>query len=257
MSLESYRATESEKERTADLLRILPKGGASVLEIGARDGYFSRLLCGFFSEVVALDLRKPDFEYPGVTTVEGDVTRLEFPDRSFDCVFCTEVLEHVKELDKACRELARVARRHIVVGVPFRQDTRAGRTTCRACGRANPPWGHVNTFDVARLTGLFPGFQVARQSFVGASGEVTNALSAFLMMRAGNPWGTYDQEEPCVHCGANLVPPARLSLLSRVWCGLAARITLAQRAFTRPHPNWIHVVFSRDGTAVQNRRQQL
>jgi hypothetical protein len=42
--LQKYRASELEKARTADLLRVLPKGRATVLDIGARDGFFSKIL---------------------------------------------------------------------------------------------------------------------------------------------------------------------------------------------------------------------
>jgi ubiquinone/menaquinone biosynthesis C-methylase UbiE len=137
---------------------MLPKGRISVLDIGARDGFFSRLLTEHFQAVIALDLQTPAFKHPGVVTVAGDVTRLQFPDESFDCVFCAEVLEHVRDVERAGREIARVARHDIVIGVPYRQDTRLGRTTCRTCGKANPPWGHINTFDERKLETLFPGF---------------------------------------------------------------------------------------------------
>ena len=57
--LTNYRAQESEPARTKDLLTILPKGRRTVLEIGARQGFFSRLLAEHFHEVTALDLKKP------------------------------------------------------------------------------------------------------------------------------------------------------------------------------------------------------
>jgi len=46
--LESYRNSKLEQDRTEDLLRILPKDCNSVLDIGARDGHFSKLLSGYF-----------------------------------------------------------------------------------------------------------------------------------------------------------------------------------------------------------------
>jgi len=246
--LQKYRESEQEKARTEDLLRLLPRGRKSVLDIGTRDGHFSRLLTEYFEEVTALDLQKPSFEYPRVTTVAGDVARLQFPDSSFDCVFCAEVLEHVPALEQACRELARITRHELIIGVPFRQDTRSGRTTCRQCGKRNPPWGHVNSFDETRLRQLFPGLALKTKSFVGSTNEVTNVISAMLMDVAGNPWGTYEQDEPCIHCGAALAPPpdAR-SFLSRACSGAAARLDRLQMAFAQPHANWIHVVFSKDG----------
>ncbi len=185
--LEQYRQSEREQARSADLLRLLPRGRKSVLDIGARDGYFSQLLTEHFEEVTALDLEKPAFEYPRVTTVAGDITKLQFPDSSFDCVFCAEVLEHIPALEQACRELARVARHEVVIGVPFRQDTRCGRTTCRQCGKSNPPWGHVNNFDEQKLRKLFPELAVRATSFVGSNNEVTNPVSTMLMEMAGNP----------------------------------------------------------------------
>jgi SAM-dependent methyltransferase len=246
MDLHAYRQSEREKARTADLLRLLPKGRESVLDIGARDGHFSKLLTEHFRCVTALDLTKPTFECPGVETVAGDATKLQFQDNSFDCVFCAEVLEHVPAIEQACREIARVARHEIIIGVPFRQDTRLGRTTCRSCGRTNPPWGHVNEFDENRLRELFPDLSVLDQSSVGINRQSTNGFSTFLMDLAGNPWGTYTQEEPCLYCGAVLVPPSdRRPLWSRACSSLAFRINHLQSTLSTPHPNWIHMVFSK------------
>ena len=247
MRIDEYRASDQEKARTEDLLRILPRGRRSVLDIGARDGHFSRLLTDYFEEVTALDLEKPPFEIPRVATVKGDATRLEFADNSFDCVFCAEVLEHIPDVRKACREIARVAKHAIVIGVPFEQDTRVGRTTCRACGKPNPPWGHVNSFTEGRLLSLFDGCRVMSKSFVGVNREATNALSAALMDLAGNPWGAYTQDEPCIHCGARLIPPGERLLWQKICSALAVRINRAQLPFTRPHGNWIHLVFSKEG----------
>lgn len=249
--LEKYHASDDEKDRTKDLLRLLPRNRRSVLDIGARDGHFSRLLTEFFSEVTALDLKKPRFEIPRVVTVEGDATKLDFASRSFDCVFCAEVLEHIPEVHRACKEIIRVARHEIIVGVPFRQDIRFGRCTCCVCGKANPPWGHVNSFDLNKLLTLFSGTHLISTSFVGTSNKSTNVLSTLLMDLAGNPWGTYDQEEPCIYCGAEMKPPENIQLWRRGLSGIAARINHLQTLWTKPHGNWIHLVFSkRDDQAM-------
>ena len=75
----------------------------------------------------------------------------------------------------------------------------------------------------------------------------TNPVSTMLMDMAGNPWGTYEQDEPCIYCGVKLIAPARRSILSKVCSGCAVRINRVQSSFTRAHGNWIHVVFSKDG----------
>ena len=51
----------------------------------------------------------------------GDVTRLPFSDDYFDCIVCLSVLEFVKDVDAAARELHRVVRRGgiVIVGFPI------------------------------------------------------------------------------------------------------------------------------------------
>lgn len=247
IEMAAYRNTPSEQKRIGDLMNIIPKGKDSVLDVGARDGHLSRLLIEHFASVTALDLEKPSIAHDRITCVEGDVTRLEFANDSFDVVLCAEVLEHIpgKGLEQACRELSRVAKSHVVIGTPYRQDTRLGRTTCQSCGRANPPWGHVNMFDERRLTELFLPLQKAGMTFVGSSRSRTNALSSWLMDVAGNPWGTYDQKEVCIHCGQEIGKPAERNMAQKLCSRLAFSLNAAEARLISARPDWIHMVFSK------------
>jgi hypothetical protein len=127
--------------------------------------------------------------------------------------------------------------------VPYRQDLRTDRTTCQQCGKTNPPWAHVNRFDEARLRRLFPACEVVRTSFVGQTREGTNFLSAKLMELAGNPFGTYQQGEPCIHCGQALGGPPARSVLDRALTRAAVSVRQAQLPFVKARPKWIHVLF--------------
>jgi len=254
MDLHKVRKSSKEQQRIADLLAMMP-AGRLVLDVGARDGYISCLLTSSFEHVVALDLERPQIGHERVTAVAGDVTCLRFPDNSFDTVLCAEVLEHIPSplLRKACDEIARVARQHVLIGVPYMQDIRVGRTKCCLCAKANPPWGHVNVFDENRLRGLFPRLALERVSFVGKKKSRTNCLSAFLMDLAGNPFGVYDQEERCIFCGAKLEPPAEIGLPQRVLARAAFLIRRVHEPFTSPHPNWLHALFVKHGLAPDDK----
>jgi len=243
MNLEEYRSRETEQTRTADLLSLLPTISRTILEIGARDGHHTRMLAQRFDAVTALDLTAPAFTIDRVTTVAGDATALQFPDRSFDCVLCAEVLEHVPDVSKAASELCRVARHAVIVGVPYRQDTRSGCTTCSQCGKTNPPYGHVHTFTDERLCHLFRPWTQETVHYVGETNERTNRISAGLMECAGNPYGTYDQEEPCIYCGSRLQAPVRLSPADRVLCKMAHLLNRAQQSLSKPWANWVHARF--------------
>lgn len=240
--LQQYRQSAREQERIGSLMALLPTG-ATALDIGARDGYLSIRLAERYQAVTALDLENPKIEHPRIVSVQGDVTALDFPDRSFDVVLCAEVLEHVPShlLSRACSELARVTRSALIVGVPYKQDLRMSRTRCGKCGKLSPPWGHVNAFDERRLVELFRGLKADATSYVGQTRERTNPVSAWLMDLAGNPYGTYEQDEPCVHCGAHLVAPAARSIAQRVCSKLSLTLESLQQALMPPHPRWIHM----------------
>jgi hypothetical protein len=250
MDLTEYRAGESERNRIADLMRLLPENLDSVVDVGARDGFISKLLAGRFPKVTALDLEEPRIDDERIRCVKGDVTGLNFPDASFDLVFCAEVIEHIpsRTLVRACGELSRVAREYLLIGVPYKQDLRVGRLTCHACGKKNPPWGHVNSFDENRLKGLFPEFEVAGMSFAGEADAGTNSFSTFLTDLAGNPYGTYSQEEPCVYCGSNFRSPPERNLLQKALTKMARYVNEAQKAFSKRRPNWIHILFKKRWT---------
>lgn len=243
MDLTTYRHSEREQARTQDLLSLMPTSGHHALDVGARDGHLSKLMADRFELVVALDLDRPSIDHPRVAMVQGDACHLPFASDSFDLVTCCEVLEHIPPplLASACAELARVARQSVVIGVPYKQDIRFGRTTCQHCGRANPPWGHVNSFDEQRLHALFAPLTPARLSFVGQTTDATSALAAALMDFAGNPYGTYSQDEPCVCCGRNIGGPLPRTLAQKMATKAAFTLNRLQRVVSSPRGNWIHL----------------
>lgn len=245
--MSGFRDAADEQARIASLLGLLPPGGR-VLEIGARDGYITRLLADLYDEVVALDLTKPTIEAPRVHCVAGDVRSLDFPAGLFDVVLCSEVLEHIppQDLAQACRELARVTKSNLVIGVPFEQDLRVARTRCAHCGATNPPYGQVNSFDQGRLGSLFAPLQAARVEHVAATREGTNAVSDLLMRAAGYPWGSYDQEEPCIACGGSIGPAPGRSGVAKVLSALAVRLDRVLATRRSAKPKWLHVVFAKE-----------
>lgn len=244
-TIESGEISTLEQIRLDRLMSMMPRSSARVLEIGARHGAMTRRLAEICQDVTALDLKKPIFQIDRVTTVQGDVQHLQFPSNSFECVVCTEVLEHVPNFVVAAQEIARVAKSYVLISVPYRQDTRAGRMTCVHCGKINPPFGHINTFDENKVKSLFPGLYVSLVEHLSRTRERTNVLSTWLQDFAGNPYGTYDQEESCISCNGKLERPDQSAFLRRAAGALGLKLYELQYRFNCSRAIWMLILFEK------------
>ena len=126
----------------------------SVLDVGCGEGVLTldwaqRLGDG---RVVGIDLDDPKLRAewsarsrPNVEFRVEEATRLSFADDEFDLAAAIEVLEHVPEPQATLAEMARVARRHLLVSVPREPLWRAINMARGAYLRdlGNTP-GHVN-----------------------------------------------------------------------------------------------------------------
>ncbi|MGA1841306.1 MAG: class I SAM-dependent methyltransferase [bacterium] len=241
-----------QRERVKCLIEMIPKSNKTILEIGSRGAYMTKVLAQFFEHVTALDLEKPDIDYQKIKPVKGDVTSLRFPDNSFDVVLCSEVLEHINPslLQKACDELVRVAKNHILIGVPYNEDIRIGRVTCINCGVISPGYGHVNSFNEQSLLKLFRGAQPIDIKYVGQRKYYrTNSLSAYLFDLSGNPYGSYEQEERCPNCDGKYFAPEKRSLFQKILTKMGFLLNGLQYFFTvnnKTIPMKIHILFSKN-----------
>jgi SAM-dependent methyltransferase len=86
--------------------------GARILDVGA-DACFLRYHLPPSSQYVGIGLGgDPD------QVVDLEKSGIPMQDNSFDCVLCLDVLEHIENIHDVCRDLFRVARKHVVISLP-------------------------------------------------------------------------------------------------------------------------------------------
>jgi SAM-dependent methyltransferase len=80
-----------------------------VLEIGGGSGHQARTIASKVDRVVSIDIASSRYRGERVFDVqEYDGIHIPFPDREFDCVYSSNVLEHILQLDAFEAELHRV-----------------------------------------------------------------------------------------------------------------------------------------------------
>ncbi len=174
-----------------------------------------------------------DFSHTALRRVEkarviGYGSSLPFADRSFDLVIAAELLEHLddQELSKTLVELQRVARKYILISVPFQERPFETFAKCADCGLAYSPYGHQQYFDEGRVANLI-GAKQRRMEFLGV--KKTLPWLKLLMQRLLGHY-SYREHSICPRCGSKRLVHVRLARLY----GLAYA-TLA-KYFTRPKP---------------------
>lgn len=83
--------------------------GLKVLDIGSGMGGYSQALLSQGANVVALDIANPySKNVKGLRFVLADAAKMPFKPNSFDFVFCSSLIEHVKEPNALIAEIKRV-----------------------------------------------------------------------------------------------------------------------------------------------------
>ncbi|MHC9295204.1 mycofactocin oligosaccharide methyltransferase MftM [Mycobacterium sp. LTG2003] len=123
--------------------------GSQVLDLGSCFGFFPLRLSRAGFDVTATDLSAPTMDLLGrvsfhlcrpVKTLACDAAHVPTPDGAADTVTALHLLEHLSPDagDAVLDEALRLARRRVVVAVPFEDEP-------QAC------YGHVRRFDIAEL----------------------------------------------------------------------------------------------------------
>jgi len=134
----------------------------SFADVGCGTGEYLKFSREFIDEADGVDLSK---EYlrrckhwkPDNLTL-ADVRFLPFKDCAYDCVLCSEVIEHVNEIERSINEVLRIARKFVVFSTPNQGLIRLifSRFARNVVDQVDSKVGHVSIMRFSDLLGRMP-----------------------------------------------------------------------------------------------------
>lgn len=101
-------------------IKISPED--TLLDVGCGNGYFTYHLAKL-CDVTGLDFSEQMLKInPHHKLVKGDAENLPFDKNSFNIVFCSNLMHHLKNPKKAIEEMKRVAKNYVIISEPNRNN---------------------------------------------------------------------------------------------------------------------------------------
>lgn len=200
-ALKNAPVDHKEAQRVRQTLDLIPGDVRTVLDAGCGDGRVSMALSDQY-RVVGIDVSYSALSREARRRrVAGVLTQLPFRDRAFDLVLISEVIEHIPAhaLPQVLGELRRVSRQYVLVTVPYRETLEDGFVRCE-CGFVFHKWGHLQSYDEARLVSLYPDMAAVRVQLLGGEKPADPRWLKRLERFWGGRYAEPDADTSCPEC---------------------------------------------------------
>jgi hypothetical protein len=166
-----YGGTPDYIERINIIHLLLPSGSNSLLDVGCGNGEMVNSLSVGHVDIkfMGMDPYLQALKFVNVPAIQSKLPQIPFGNKTFDILLCLQVLEHLEDKNYflAIRELQRVARKYIIIGVPYKENLQTFQVLCSKCGQTSHAYGHVRVFSELDLTNLIPEFELKKTILAG------------------------------------------------------------------------------------------
>ena len=236
------------EERTPATLAMIPGNVSSVLDVGCGDG---TLLRSLGSGLLRIGV---DISYTALNLVTkghrllASSENLPFIDNEFDLVISTEVLEHLPPavFEASCSEIQRVAKRYVLISVPFHEDLAKKQARCPRCGYTYHIHLHLRSFDLSNLKSIFPYYQLKEYRFSGPPERMFPSRLLKIRRQYGHRW-EWDKTSLCPQCGHKNAQPPKRSVIS-------ITTSLLANLIGKQYPKWVSALYEKNENFIHMQR---
>ncbi len=191
-----------ERRRLEESLALVPSEVRSILDVGAGNGLFLKLLedtreCPSMMGIERTTAVKRTARCRA-PILSASAERLPFRDAAFELVSSLNMIEHLPygSYERALTEMRRVSSRYILISVPYRE--RRLRAVCPYCGCEFNPHYHMRSFNEASLSALFSGYHATCWAKVHRAENLLQVLARSFRRRV---FSRFLKATLCPQCG--------------------------------------------------------
>jgi len=243
----AYGLSSDYMERIDTVHSLIPDGVRTLLDIGCGSGDVINAISESDNKmtIVGVDPSIQALRFVKSPAVLGGLPNLPFRRNSMDMVLCLQVLEHMadKEHFASLTEIQRIARRYIIIGVPYEENLETKQVLCAECMKRSHVDGHLRRYSDSDMDHLFENFIVREKLLIGILQKRQSQAGAWIKQ---NLAGMYYKADLflCPYCGSKRSFGLKFnvpSIFRKALCFLDQKIT----DMKHPKPYWIITLYER------------
>jgi SAM-dependent methyltransferase len=242
---DAFTLTPVIEGKIRQLRAMIPPGAGRILDLGCGNGVVTNALAGEY-RITGLDYSLAGLEAVRVPKLCASSTAVPLRPEQFDLLLCSELLEHLEELDLArtVAEILRLDAEYLLIAVPNNENIHLNEVRCPRCSRVFNASHHHRSFSRESLAALFRGYRVMDCRTGGMS--VRNYPNALLRLR--QRWGGRWFQVPagrtvmCPECRNTAFPARPYNPISLLCDGI-------NKIISRRRPYWLSLLLGKDRPA--------
>ena len=236
------------KDKITVIMQAIPKDVKTILDIGCGNGVITNELAKLY-QVTGLDRSRKALSFVKTENIQSSSDNIPLPDRSFDLIFSSELMEHLPEevFIKTINEMKRLTKKYILITVPFAENIKKAYLKCPECGFIFNRSYHLRGFDINSLKNYFPEYQMIYCEKTGKKVRYYNSVLATIKHRFSSSaswipfyWTPKDSRNSmCPQCECKFTYFYRFNFLAFM-CDMINVIISPKR------PYWLIELFEKD-----------